>query len=81
VRAAADAELQVRSGKPDPLAADIVHVREDRSNRAGLAGRFGSPGGRVKMFDKHLVHALIDGKNLNRGSAQLCVNLFSLNLG
>jgi len=41
--------LQVRSGKPDPLAADIVHVREDRSNRAGLAGRFGSPGGRVKM--------------------------------
>jgi hypothetical protein len=31
--------LQVRSGKPDPLAADIVHVGEDRRNGAGLAGR------------------------------------------
>src|SRR5208337_1896435 len=29
--------LQVRSGKPDPLAADIVHVREDRRNGADLA--------------------------------------------
>jgi hypothetical protein len=72
--------LQVRSGKPDPLAAHIVHVREDRSNRASLAGRFGSPGARVKMFDKHLVHALIGGKDLHRGSAQLCVNRLSLNL-
>src|SRR3982074_2907734 len=33
--------LQVRSCKSDPLAADIVHVREDRRNSAGLAGRFG----------------------------------------
>ena len=75
----------MRSGKPDPLAADIVHVREDRRNgagrhRAGRAGRFGcrrfgSPGGRVKMFDEHLVHALIGGKDLDRGSAELRVNL------
>ena len=41
--------LQVRSCKPDPLGADIVHMREDRRNGAGLAGRFGSPGGRVKI--------------------------------
>src|SRR3977135_3506595 len=45
--------FQVRSCKPDPLGADIVHVREDRRNGAGLAGRFGwqfgSPGSRVKM--------------------------------
>src|SRR5437870_986052 len=35
--------LQVRSCKPDPLGADIVHVREDRCNSAGLvfAGRLG----------------------------------------
>src|SRR5438309_4954977 len=46
--------LQVRSCKPDPLGADIVHVREDRRNGASIAGRFGSPGGRVKMFDKNL---------------------------
>ena len=73
--------FQVRSCKPDPLAADIVHVREDRRNCADLifAGRFGCrfccPGGRVKMFDKHLVHALIGGKDLDCGSAELSVNL------
>jgi hypothetical protein len=67
--------LQVRSCKPDPLAADIVHVREDRRNGAGLVGRFGSPGGRVKMFDKNLVHAIIGGKDLDCGSAELSVNL------
>src|SRR5882724_2316168 len=67
--------LQVRSCKPDPLAADIVHVREDRRNGADLAGRFGSPGGRIKLFDKNLVHALVGGKDLHCGSAQLRVNL------
>jgi hypothetical protein len=67
--------LQVRSGKPDPLGADIVHVREDGRNDAGLAGRFGYPGGRVKMFDKNLVYAIIGGKDLDCGSAELSVNL------
>src|SRR6266567_4692956 len=71
--------LQVRSGKPDPLGADIVHVREDRRNGADLAGRFGSPGGRVKMFDKNLVHAIIGGKDLDCGSAELRAKL-SVNL-
>ena len=36
---------------------------------------FGSPGARVKMFDHHLVHAIIGGKDLHRGSAELSVNL------
>ena len=72
--------LQVRSCKPDPLAADIVHVREDRRNGTGSAGRFGSPGGRVKMFDKNLVHAIIGGKDLDCGSAELSVNLGLTNL-
>ncbi len=56
-----------------------MHVREDRRNGADLAGRFGwrfgSPGGRVKMFDKNLVHAIIGGKDLDCGSAELSVNL------
>jgi len=72
--------VQVRRREPDPLAADIVHVREDRRNGPdlGLAGRFGwlrcgCPGGRVKMFDKHLVHPLISGKDSDRGSAELSV--------
>ena len=67
--------LQMRGCKPDPLAADIVHVGEDRRNGADLARRFGSPGGRVKMFDKNLVHAIIGGKDLDCGSAELSVNL------
>src|SRR5437016_7900156 len=79
--------LQVRRCKPDPLAADIVHVREDRRNGAGIvfAGRFGCrrsgpPGGRVKMFDKNLVDAIVGekdpgGKVLDCGSAELSVNL------
>ena len=52
-----------------------MHVREDRRNGAGLAGRFGSPSGRVKMFDKNLVRAIIGGKDLDCGSAELSVNL------
>jgi len=81
--------LQMRSRKPHPLAADIVHVREDRRNAAGCifsgrAGRFScrfcSPGGRVKMFDKNLVHALIGGKYPHCRSAELSVNLGLTNL-
>ena len=67
--------LQVRSGKPDPLAADIVHVRENRRNGAGLTRRFGSPGRSVKLFDKNLVYAIVGGKNPDCGSAKLSVHL------
>ncbi len=73
--------LQVRRGKPDPLAANIVHVRENRRNGAGLARRFGSPGGGIKTFDKNLVHAIIGGKDLDRCSAQLGVNPGFVRLG
>jgi hypothetical protein len=51
------------------------HVRKDRRNGAGLAGRFGSPGGRVKMFDKDLVHAIIGGEDPDCDSAELSLNL------
>ena len=67
--------LQVRSCKPDPLGADIVHVGEDRRNGAGFARRFGFPGGRVEMFDKKLVHAIVGGKDLDGSSVELSVNL------
>jgi len=67
--------FQVRSCQPDPLATDIVHVREDRRYGAGLAGRFGSPCGRVKMFNKSLVDTIVGGKDLDCGSAELSVNL------
>jgi len=66
---------QVWSCKPDPLAAHIVHVREDRRNGANLTGRLGFPGGRVKTFDKNLVHAIIGGKDPDCGPAELSTNL------
>lgn len=65
----------MRSCKPDPLGADIVHVREDRRNGADVAGRFRFPDGRVKMFDKKLVHAIIGGKDLDCGLAELSAGL------
>ena len=68
--------LQMRSSKPDPLGADVVHVREDRGNGASLAGRLGVPRARVEIFDEHLVHALIGGKDLDCGSAELRVSLY-----
>jgi hypothetical protein len=49
-------------------------VGEDRRNGAGLAWRLGSPDGRIKMFDKNLDHAIIGGKDLDCGSAELSVN-------
>jgi hypothetical protein len=68
--------FQVPRSKPDPLGADVVHVSEDGGNGAGLAGRFGVPDTRVEMFDKHLVHALIDGKDLDCGSAELSLGSY-----
>ena len=69
-------DLQVRSRKPDPLGADVVHVGEDRRDGAGSTGRFGSPGGRVKMLDEKLVHAIIGGKDPDGGPGELSVIFF-----
>jgi len=65
----------MRSRKPDPLAANIVHVREDRRNGAGLARRLGPPDAGVKVFDKKLVHPIIGGKDLDGRPTELGVNL------
>src|SRR5580704_11101220 len=67
--------LQVRSSKPDPLGADIVHVSEDCRDGASLAGRFGFPGGKGKMLDKKLVDAIIDGKYLDCRGAEWSLRL------
>jgi hypothetical protein len=69
LRAAGAVELewdfQMRSGEPDPLGSDVVHVGEDGHNGAGLAGRFGFPGGGIKMLDEQLVRALVGGEDLD----------------
>ena len=67
--------LQVRSGEPDPLGADVVHVREDRRNGADLARRLGSPGDRIKVFDNDLVHAIVGGEDPDCGLAELSMNI------
>src|SRR5882762_10488359 len=67
--------FQVRSCKPDPLRADIVHVREDRRNGSDLAGRFRFPSDWVKMFDNNLVHAIVGRKKPDSGLAEWRVHL------
>jgi hypothetical protein len=62
--------FQMRSCKPDPLGADIVHVREDPRDRARIAGRFGIPGCRVKLFDQNLVHSIVGNKDPDGGLAE-----------
>ena len=78
-------DLEMWSGEPDPLGADIVHVSEDGRDRScpaawsGVAGPIGwrlcFPGGRVEMFDQKLVHAIVGGKDMERSSTELSVNL------
>ena len=71
--------FQVRGGQPGPFGADVVHVGKNSGNRASLAVRFGFPSARVKMFDKHLIHAVIGGKDLDRGPAELRGNVLLAN--
>lgn len=65
----------MRSRQPDPLGPDVVHVREDCRNGASLAGQFGLPCGGVQTFDQNLVHAIVDGKELDCVSAELSLHL------
>ena len=53
----------MRSGKPDPLRANVVHVREDRRDGTHLPRRFGCPRGRIEMLDQHLVHSIVRGED------------------
>ena len=67
--------LEVRSGEPDPFGADVVHVGEDGRNGASVGWWFRFPDIGVKMFDEKLVHAIVGGEDLDRGPAELSVNL------
>jgi hypothetical protein len=48
-------------------------MREDGRNASGLAGGFGCPGARVKVFDNILVYAIVSGKDADGGSGELSV--------
>src|SRR5882672_9721273 len=65
----------MRSGKPDPLRADVVHVREDGRDRAHLPGRLCCPCRRIEMFDQNLVHPIVRGKDTDGVLTELRGNL------
>src|SRR6267154_754622 len=69
----------MRGGEAYPLRANVVHVRKNSGNRSALAGRLGGPSGGVKMFDQHLIHALIGDKDPDCDMAELSVNLLTAN--
>src|SRR5580704_6866963 len=71
----------MRSRKPNPLAAHIVHVGKDRRDAAGLAGRFGRPYARIKTLDQNLVDAFVGVKDMDCGSAESSGNLGFVKFG
>ena len=54
-----------------------MHMCEDGRYGADISRRFGSPSPKVKMFEKFLVDAVVGGKDIRCGSAELSVNLKS----
>jgi len=78
-RALAAVELwwspDVRRRKSHPLAANIVHVGEDRGDGPDVARRFGSPRRRIDMFDESLVDAIVGSKYLGGSAVQLRLGL------
>ena len=47
-----------------------MHVREHCGNGASFGGRAGSPGGRIKVLDESLIHAVIGGKSFSGDRAE-----------
>src|SRR5712664_4101329 len=66
--------LQMRRCKPDPLAADIVQMREDGRDRpatAFLTRRLSSPRTRVQMGEDELVHGVVARVGFEQAVANL----------
>src|SRR5712664_1746924 len=64
----------MRSCKPDPLAADIVQMREDGRDSpatAFLTRRLGAPRTRVEMGEDELVHGVVARVGFEQGVANL----------
>jgi hypothetical protein len=52
-------------------------MRKNSRNRPNPARRFRSPRSRVKVFDKNLVHTIIDRKHPHRSLTGFSLNLAS----
>lgn len=65
-------ELKMRGGKPEPFAADIMHVRKDcRDRTAPTCRQPSAPGSGIEMIEYHLIHALIYGVALDQRLAKI----------
>jgi len=65
--------LEMRGRKPDPFAADVVHVGKDGRDGTNFSGRFRRPGSRVEVLDHVLIHAVVRGEHPRRGWTELSV--------
>ena len=61
----------MRSREADPLGADVVHMGEDGRDGPSVAGWFGVPNCRGKIFDEDLVDAFVSGEDPDGGLAEL----------
>jgi len=58
-------ELEVWSGEPEPLAANVVDVREDGGDGATFVARpLRLPRARVELLQKKLVHSIVQSISL-----------------
>ena len=62
----------MRGGEPQPLATNVVHVREDSCNGSRIAAiSLRSPRPRVQMLEDELVHAIIHGIGFEQRLAKI----------
>lgn len=68
-------QLEMRRGKSQPLATNIVDVSEDGSDGARAAAwRFGVPSSRVEMLKDELVHCVVDREGFQQNVAELSLD-------
>ena len=58
-------KLEMRGRESQPFSANVVHMGKDGGDGASAAWWFGAPGGGIEMIEDNLVHAVVDGVNLD----------------
>jgi hypothetical protein len=65
-------QLEMRRGKPQPLPANVVHMRKDRRDGAHVsAGRFCPPGAGMQTLDDKLIHLVVYGVGFQQRLAKI----------
>jgi hypothetical protein len=69
-------ELKMWGRQPQPFAANIVNMRENRGDRPSLTpGQFRAPRRRIEMLENHLIHPFIYGVTLHQYLAKIDANV------